>query len=123
MIYNKNWYLYLLHVIRIGIRLDNILSTFLQVFIPLFQRHCCCSLIDEDIKSVEYDEIRLQKRPSYFYLQKHVDGFNIMKDELSINPSDSQLHNQLQNFMKPETNEEWKQSYNQLVKLSDVMKW
>ncbi|XP_065206673.1 uncharacterized protein LOC135836030 isoform X2 [Planococcus citri] len=91
------------------------------VFIPLFHHHCSSS--NEDVKSVEYDEIGLQKRPSYFYLQKHVDNFNIMKDELSITPSDSVLYNQLQNFMKPEPEQEWKESYNQLVKLLDVVKW
>lgn len=88
----------------------------------MFQRHCSSSS-DECLNSVEYDGIRLQKRPSYFYLQKHVDSFNIMKDELSIDPSDSLLYNQLQNFMKPEPGEEWKISYNHLVKLLDVVKW
>lgn len=94
---------------------------FSQVFLPLFRDRCLS--VTEQVKSIEFDGIRMHKRPSYYYLQNHTNSFNVVKAELSINSDKSFLYDQLENFINPEIERDWEESYSKLIDLVEVVEW
>ncbi len=71
---------------------------------------------------MELEGVSLEKRSSYFFTKKHIEEFEIPRDEFQLSKK-SPLAQQLQQFIHTDDQRRWRELLEKLTDLIGVIQW